>query len=142
MSVPLLSVIVPVFNESQVIGAFYDRATGALAAIPGVTYELIFVDDGSSDATLAVKGDAVGGAFQSFAVCGVGQLPSAGGCVEVVKLDGTGAGAFPIAISPSICSRRPVPKSSAGVWPKGATRSCTAPPTSRWRWWRSPRSTP
>jgi dolichol-phosphate mannosyltransferase len=45
----LLSVIVPVFNESQVIGAFYARATQALSAIPGVDYELIFVDDGSRD---------------------------------------------------------------------------------------------
>lgn len=45
----LLSVIVPVFNESAVIQAFYDRARPALAAIPGVDYELIFVDDGSHD---------------------------------------------------------------------------------------------
>ncbi len=45
----LLSVVVPVFNESAVIGAFYDRASRALAAIPGVDYELIFVDDGSID---------------------------------------------------------------------------------------------
>ena len=48
-SVPLLSVIVPVFNESAVIRAFYDRATQALSAIPDITYELIFVDDGSRD---------------------------------------------------------------------------------------------
>ncbi len=46
---PLLSVIVPVFNESAVIRAFYDRATRALSVIPGVDYELVFVDDGSRD---------------------------------------------------------------------------------------------
>jgi polyisoprenyl-phosphate glycosyltransferase len=45
----LLSVIVPVFNESAVIQAFYDRTSRALRAIPGVDYELIFVDDGSRD---------------------------------------------------------------------------------------------
>jgi glycosyltransferase involved in cell wall biosynthesis len=45
----LLSVIVPVFNESAVLQAFYDRASRALAAIPGIDYELIFVDDGSRD---------------------------------------------------------------------------------------------
>jgi dolichol-phosphate mannosyltransferase len=45
----LLSVIVPVFNEAAVIQAFYDRAIRALAAIPGIHLELIFVDDGSSD---------------------------------------------------------------------------------------------
>ena len=46
---PLLSVIVPVFNESAVIQAFYDRTRPALSAIPGVEFELIFVDDGSRD---------------------------------------------------------------------------------------------
>jgi glycosyltransferase involved in cell wall biosynthesis len=45
----LLSVIVPVFNESAVIQAFYDRTTRALAAIAGLQFELIFVDDGSGD---------------------------------------------------------------------------------------------
>lgn len=45
----LLSVVVPVFNESQVIGAFYARATTALSAIPGFDYEIIFVNDGSRD---------------------------------------------------------------------------------------------
>ncbi len=39
----------PVYNESEVLGAFYDRATKALAALPGGDYELIFVDDGSGD---------------------------------------------------------------------------------------------
>ena len=45
----LLSVVVPVFNESAVIDAFYRRASKALAAIPACEYELIFVDDGSRD---------------------------------------------------------------------------------------------
>lgn len=55
--VPHLSVIVPVFNESAVIRAFYDRATQALSAIPDVTYELIFVDDGSRDDSYQQLGD-------------------------------------------------------------------------------------
>lgn len=46
---PLLSVIVPVYNESAVIQAFYARATQALSAIPDINYELVFVDDGSRD---------------------------------------------------------------------------------------------
>ncbi len=45
----LLSVIVPVYNEEQVLDAFYERATAAFAAIQDVDYELLFVDDGSSD---------------------------------------------------------------------------------------------
>jgi dolichol-phosphate mannosyltransferase len=49
----MVSVIVPVFNEEEVIGVFYERASKALRAIEGLTYELIFVDDGSRDTSLA-----------------------------------------------------------------------------------------
>ena len=52
----LISVVVPVYNESEVIQAFYDRATAALSAIPGFDYELIFVDDGSRDDSHAKLG--------------------------------------------------------------------------------------
>src|SRR5713101_3410673 len=44
----LLSVCAPVFNEQELVGAFYERATAALA---GLDYELIIVDDGSEDRT-------------------------------------------------------------------------------------------
>jgi dolichol-phosphate mannosyltransferase len=49
----LLSVVVPVFNESAVISAFYDRAIRALEAIPSFDFEVIFVDDGSRDDSYA-----------------------------------------------------------------------------------------
>jgi dolichol-phosphate mannosyltransferase len=45
----LISLVVPVYNESEVIGTFYQRASAALTALRGFTYELIFVDDGSRD---------------------------------------------------------------------------------------------
>ena len=45
----LISVVVPVFNESAGIRAFHERASKALAALPGSSYELIYVDDGSAD---------------------------------------------------------------------------------------------
>ncbi len=48
---PLLSIVVPVFDEAEVIGAFYQRITQVLEALPGFEHELLFVDDGSSDAT-------------------------------------------------------------------------------------------
>jgi dolichol-phosphate mannosyltransferase len=45
----LVSLVVPVYNESQVIGVFYERASAALATIAGFDYEILFVDDGSHD---------------------------------------------------------------------------------------------
>lgn len=47
----LISLVVPVFNESEVIGTFYQRASAALADLRGFTYEIIFIDDGSHDDT-------------------------------------------------------------------------------------------
>src|SRR5215510_7607761 len=45
----LISLVVPVYNESEVIGAFYNRSTVALKALNGFDYEILFVDDGSCD---------------------------------------------------------------------------------------------
>ncbi len=51
---PLLSVVVPCFNEEAVIIQTLQRLTAAIEAIPDVRGEIICVDDGSSDATLQV----------------------------------------------------------------------------------------
>ncbi len=48
----LLSVVVPMHNEAEVLGAFFERVEAALAPL-GIAYEIICVDDGSRDATLA-----------------------------------------------------------------------------------------
>ena len=48
MPSPLTSIVVPVYNEEETLPALYDRTQVALADLPG-SYELIFVDDGSSD---------------------------------------------------------------------------------------------
>lgn len=50
---PLLSVVAPCFNESEVIGLFYRELAKVLEALENVDFEVIFVDDGSSDDTLA-----------------------------------------------------------------------------------------
>ncbi len=49
----IVSVVVPVFNEAEVISVFYDRATRALQALDGAEYEIVFIDDGSRDSSYA-----------------------------------------------------------------------------------------
>ena len=50
---PDLSVVIPCFNEQEVIEVTYGRLTAVLQST-GTSYELIFVDDGSRDATYAL----------------------------------------------------------------------------------------
>ncbi|MEU4164564.1 glycosyltransferase family 2 protein [Actinoplanes sp. NPDC026670] len=53
VSVPRLSVVVPVFNEEDVLPLFAQRLRPVLDGL-GVTYEVLTVDDGSRDATPVV----------------------------------------------------------------------------------------
>jgi len=49
----LISVVVPCFNEEEVIGATCRRLVEALESLgPRVDFELVFIDDGSRDHTL------------------------------------------------------------------------------------------
>jgi len=48
---PVLSVVIPVYNEQDTLDPLMERLTGALDAW-GESYELLFVDDGSYDASL------------------------------------------------------------------------------------------
>ncbi len=50
--VPEISVVIPVFNEEETVPEVYRRAVEALEPLQR-PYELIFVDDGSRDATWA-----------------------------------------------------------------------------------------
>ena len=49
----LLSVVVPCYNESEVIGIFYQALRPVLESLAGLDHEIVFVDDGSTDDTLA-----------------------------------------------------------------------------------------
>lgn len=54
LTTPLLSVVVPVKNEEQAIIPFVERVVPILAKLSGdQSFEILFVDDGSTDATLA-----------------------------------------------------------------------------------------
>jgi polyisoprenyl-phosphate glycosyltransferase len=56
MSAPVLSVIVPVKDEEEAIAPFVERVTRALAEVndpAAQSFEILFVDDGSTDATMA-----------------------------------------------------------------------------------------
>lgn len=48
-----ISVVVPVFNEEEIIGLFYDRMKKVLTSLDGLSWEIIFVDDGSRDTSFA-----------------------------------------------------------------------------------------
>ncbi|MBQ6692615.1 MAG: glycosyltransferase family 2 protein [Clostridia bacterium] len=48
----LLSLIVPVFNEEEVIGTSFARMDEAMRALP-YEYEIIYINDGSRDGTMA-----------------------------------------------------------------------------------------
>lgn len=49
----LVSLVVPFFNEADAIRPFYEAVMPCLEAIPGTEWEVVCVDDGSRDATLA-----------------------------------------------------------------------------------------
>lgn len=51
-STPLLSIVVPCFNESEVVELFHRTLTGCLEKITGLDREILFIDDGSTDGTL------------------------------------------------------------------------------------------
>lgn len=45
----LLSIAIPVFNEDSVLDELYRRTKAVLAGLDGWDYEIVFVDDGSTD---------------------------------------------------------------------------------------------
>jgi polyisoprenyl-phosphate glycosyltransferase len=53
-SKPLISLVVPVYNEAEGIRHFHERATAALKALTDYDYELVYVDDGSRDGSYEI----------------------------------------------------------------------------------------
>ncbi len=56
---PLLSIIIPCYNEREVLPIFYENLKGTLSEM-GCDHELIFVNDGSDDGTDAVLEELAG----------------------------------------------------------------------------------
>jgi glycosyltransferase involved in cell wall biosynthesis len=52
---PILSVVVPVFNEQDVLGEFHRRLSAVLDRL-ALDAEVVYVNDGSSDASMALLG--------------------------------------------------------------------------------------
>lgn len=52
-----VSVVVPCFNEEAVVSETHRRLTAILAQVPESDFEIIYVDDGSEDATLRLLRD-------------------------------------------------------------------------------------
>ncbi|MFC0553976.1 glycosyltransferase family 2 protein [Planotetraspora thailandica] len=53
----LISYVLPVYNEQDGIRRFNDELDAALAERPEYSYEIVYVNDGSSDATLSILHD-------------------------------------------------------------------------------------
>ncbi len=49
-----LSIVIPVFNEEESLRPLHAEISDALETLPGAVYEVIFVDDGSSDASYKI----------------------------------------------------------------------------------------
>jgi polyisoprenyl-phosphate glycosyltransferase len=58
MTSPAISVVVPLHNEQMVLPELLRRVVAVLNGMPGGPHEVIFVDDGSSDATLQILEEA------------------------------------------------------------------------------------
>jgi glycosyltransferase involved in cell wall biosynthesis len=53
----LLSVVVPCYNEAEVLWETHSRLVGVLGRLPDIEFEIIYVDDGSQDGTADVMHD-------------------------------------------------------------------------------------
>jgi polyisoprenyl-phosphate glycosyltransferase len=51
---PRLSAVVPCYNEEEGLALFYGRLSAACAACVGDSYEIVFIDDGSTDRSWSV----------------------------------------------------------------------------------------
>ncbi len=58
---PRVSIAVPAFNEQDVLPLLLTRVRTVLASLPGGPHEIVIVDDGSSDGSMALLSEAAAG---------------------------------------------------------------------------------
>lgn len=49
-----ITILVPAYNEEDVLEQLYNRLTGVIGSIPNYDFEILFVNDGSKDNTLNI----------------------------------------------------------------------------------------
>src|ERR1700684_2492653 len=76
---PALSVVVPTFNERDNVTKLYQKLA---AALKGVAWEVIFVDDNSPDATGEVVRDLAARDFRVRCIRRIGRRGLSGACIE------------------------------------------------------------
>lgn len=52
--IPLVTVLTPCYNEAENVRTLYERVRAVFAALPEYRYEHLFIDNASSDATVAI----------------------------------------------------------------------------------------
>ncbi|MFI9328343.1 glycosyltransferase family 2 protein [Kitasatospora sp. NPDC052868] len=94
----LVTVVVPCFNEESVLPATHARLVRALRAGRGVTYEVLYVDDGSTDDTWSLIREFAAGSehvraarlsrnFGHQAACLAGLRDATGDAVVIIDAD-------------------------------------------------------
>jgi dolichol-phosphate mannosyltransferase len=56
-TIPLISIIVPAYNEEKNLERTYDELKKVMASLPGYRFEIVFTDNHSTDGTFAVLKD-------------------------------------------------------------------------------------
>jgi len=83
VDVPMLSIVVPVKNEERGVAPFIDRVGPILEKVAnGEGWEILFIDDGSSDATLPAIVAAHSRDSRIRAIVDAGSDPANGCCPD------------------------------------------------------------
>jgi dolichol-phosphate mannosyltransferase len=79
MGLPALSIVVPTFNERDNVAKLYRKLE---AALTGITWEVVFVDDNSPDSTWSVVRDLARQDGRVRCVRRIGRRGLSGACIE------------------------------------------------------------